>query len=112
VIVRVVDIGVINYHHRLSSFIVTYHRVCYKSNTTDATSGAGTAYSFGAHELLGSCCSIYSFLCCVWYIIMYPFLSILFWPLQCLSFVLHFLIGPFLCSHFSYESQYLLDIFI
>jgi hypothetical protein len=31
----------------LSSFM-TYHRVCYKSNTTDATCGAGTSYSSGA----------------------------------------------------------------
>jgi hypothetical protein len=50
----------------LSSFM-TYHQVCKWINTTDATSGAGTAYPYGAPEFTtgfwwGSCYSIFSFM--------------------------------------------------
>ena len=34
----------------ISHGIIGYYRVCIKSNTTDATSGAGTAYHSEAHE--------------------------------------------------------------
>ena len=37
-------------HNPILSSFMTYHRVCNKSNTTDATCGAGTAYSSRAHE--------------------------------------------------------------
>ena len=57
-------------HHinwTMASATVTYHRIC---NKTGATSGAGTAYPFGApaftptfHFLVGSCYLIISFLC-------------------------------------------------
>ena len=38
-----------NRNPRFSSFM-TYHRVCYKSNTTGADRGTGTAYPSGAPE--------------------------------------------------------------
>ena len=48
-----------------------YFRICYHiSNTTGATCGAGSAYPSGAPEIIpsflwGSCCLLFSFLCCV-----------------------------------------------
>ena len=33
---------------------MTYHRVCSKSNSTDATSGAGIAHPTEAHEFISS----------------------------------------------------------
>jgi len=43
-------------HKPVISSLMTYHRVCSKSNTTGATSGAETAYLSGASELtLGFC---------------------------------------------------------
>ena len=53
----------------LSSFMI-YHRVSNKTSMTGATSGAGNANSSGAPEFTpgfkwGSCCSIFSFPCCV-----------------------------------------------
>ena len=56
---------------------------------TGATSGAGTAYPFGAFEFTsgvqwGSCYTIFSFLCCILQIVVCP-LSFFFWPLCCLS---------------------------
>ena len=35
-------------HFPVSSSFMTYHRVYSYFNTTDATSGGGTAYNFGA----------------------------------------------------------------
>ena len=35
-------------HNPVLSSFMTYHRICNKSNTTDATSGAGTVHSSGA----------------------------------------------------------------
>ena len=60
-------LGIRNHFSVLFSFM-TYHRVYNESNTTGATSGAGTAYPSGAHEftlglLWGSCYSIFSFMC-------------------------------------------------
>ena len=37
-------------HFPVLSSLMTYHRVCNKINTTDATSGAGTAHPSGAPE--------------------------------------------------------------
>ena len=37
-------------HFPFLSLFMTYYRVCNWNNTTDATSGAGTTYPFGAHE--------------------------------------------------------------
>ena len=53
---------------RIWSTFMTYHWVCSWSNTTGATSGAGTAYPSGAPSsppvfLRGLCCSFFSFLC-------------------------------------------------
>jgi len=43
-------------HKPVISSLITYHQVCSNSNTTGATSGAGTAYLSGASELtLGLC---------------------------------------------------------
>jgi len=53
---------------------MTYCRVCNKCNTTGVTRGAGTDYPFVAPEFTpgssrGSCCSIFSFLCSVLWIL-------------------------------------------
>ena len=57
--------------------------ICTWSNTTRSTSGAGTANTFGAHEFtsgfewgscsprLGSCCSIFCFLCSVLQVVVF-----------------------------------------
>ena len=39
-------------HNPVLSSLMTYHWVCYKSNKTGATSGAGTTYPFGASEFV------------------------------------------------------------
>ena len=67
-----------------------YHRVCNQINTTDVTSGAGTAYPSGAPEYipdfqLCSCYSIFGFMCMVC-IQLFVLLYFLFWPLCCLFF--------------------------
>jgi hypothetical protein len=61
----------------LSSFM-TYHRVCSKSDTYRVTCGWGHAYLSGAPEFTpsftwGSCCSIFSFLCNIFWIVVCPF---------------------------------------
>ena len=61
---------------------MTYHRVCDKRITTGATCGAGTVYPYRAPEFTpcfewGSCCSIFSFLCSVLYIIVRHFVVFL-----------------------------------
>ena len=57
--------------------------VCNKSKTTGATSGAEAAYPYSAPELtpvlLGSYCSIFSFLCNVLLIIVWPFVFFFFY---------------------------------
>jgi len=50
----------------------------FNSNMAGVTYGAGTANPSGAHEFTlgfqwGSCCSIFSFLCSVLYIVVCPF---------------------------------------
>ena len=37
---------------------MTYHRVCSKSNTTAATTGAGTVYPARAHEFISGFCGV------------------------------------------------------
>ena len=57
------------------------NNVCKKSNTTDDTCGAGTAYSRSIwvhlRFLVGSCCSIVSFLCSVFSIMVCSFVLFL-----------------------------------
>ena len=55
-------------------FLMTYHRVFNWSNTTVATSGAGSSYPSGAPEFTpsfqwSSCCSVFSFQCDILYLI-------------------------------------------
>jgi hypothetical protein len=59
------------------------NRICKKSITTCATSGAGTDYHSGAIVLISallwsSCCSLYSFLCNI----LFDVLSLFSWPLE------------------------------
>ena len=57
------------------------NNVCKKSNTTDDTCGAGTAYSRSIwvhlRFLMGSCCSIVSFLCSVFSVMVCSFVPFL-----------------------------------
>ena len=81
----------------LPSFM-SYHLVCNQSNTTGATSGAGTG-SF----MWGLCYSIFTFLCSVLQI---DVCSFFFWPLCCLSlFDLRILITPLVSSNSSYSNR-------
>jgi len=41
----------VNNHNPILSSFMTYYPVCTKSRTTGATSGTGTAYPSGAHEI-------------------------------------------------------------
>ena len=71
----------LQYYTVLSSFI-TYHRVCKKSNMTDATFGTGNVDPSGALEFTpgfksGSCCSNFSFLLYVLQIVVCPFVFFL-----------------------------------
>ena len=74
-----------NHNSVLSSFI-TYHRVCYKRNTTGAVCGAETNYPSPAHEspLLGFLwCSywlIFSILCVVFCWLLFPLLFLFVCP--------------------------------
>ena len=59
---------------RKKNIYISCHSDYYKSTTPGATSGAGIAHHFGAHDFIwGSCSSIFSFLCSVLYIIVCPF---------------------------------------
>ena len=92
-----------NHNPVLSSFM-TYYRVCSKSSTC----GAGNAYPLAALEFTpcfqrGSCCSIFSLMCSVFYIIVCLFL---FFPLYCLSFFdLRLLTTSLVSSNHSYVQQ-------
>ena len=64
------DISVCRYQNPVLSSFKIYHRMCNKSNTTDPTSEAGTAYHFGApgltrvfygFVLFGLWCSVWLF---------------------------------------------------
>ena len=64
-----------NHNPILSSFL-TYHWECNKSNTAGAASGAGTIYPSRAFDLTpsfqrGLLCSIYSFFCVVFCILLF-----------------------------------------
>ena len=66
-----------------NSSFKTYHPDCYWSSTTGISSGTGTAYSFGVHEITsdfhgGSCFSTFSFLCSALEIVRFPFFLFLF----------------------------------
>jgi hypothetical protein len=67
--------------------IMTYHRVCNKSNTTGATSGAGTA-----NPGLSSVRVAQSLVYVVFSRLLLGILSLLFWSWYCLSFDLRLLI--------------------
>jgi hypothetical protein len=69
---------------------VNYHRVCNKSNTTDATAGTGTAHPSGSSKstpVLSEVCIARSLVLCVIFgrLLFVPSL-LHFWSLYCLSF--------------------------
>ena len=76
----------------------------FNSITMGGTSVAGTAYPSGAPEFIlvlwGSCYSIFSFLCCVLWIIVCVFVLLLS-AIYCLSFDLRFLTTLLVSSNFS-----------
>jgi hypothetical protein len=95
------------------SSLMTYHRVCDKSNTTGAICGTGTAYPSWAPDFIpvfsgvGIARSLvfYVMSCRSLFVLLAIALSVLqltasdhpfgiFWPLRCLSFNLRFLIIP------------------
>ena len=67
-----------NHNPVLSSFM-TYHMVCNKNNTTDATCGAGSAYPSGVQPqlLVGLVLVDLCFLCNVLQIVVCPFVTFL-----------------------------------
>ena len=83
------------------SITCMYYNRCNYMNTTDATSGAGTAYPSGAPEFTpgfqqGSRYSICSFMC-MFCRSLFVLLSFFFQPLCCLFFELRILITPLVC---------------
>ena len=52
--------GCLNHNPLLSSFM-TFQQVCNKSNTTDATGGAGTTYPSGVHEFISGFSGVLQF---------------------------------------------------
>ena len=84
---------------------MTYHLVCNWCNTMGATSEAGTAYPFGAHEftpLVFSGVPVARSLvfCVVFYRSLFVLLSFFFSPLCCLSLDLpHWYLQAFLISN-------------
>ena len=61
-----------SYSPMLLSSFMTDNLVCNKTNTSDATSGTGTAYPSGAPEFTpGSCDSIFSYMCSILYIVIF-----------------------------------------
>ena len=71
------------------SLFMTYHRVCNQINTTDATSGAGTAHPSGAPEFapVFIAVRVIRFLAlCVCFVDRFVLLYFFFWPLCCLFF--------------------------
>ena len=87
-------------HFSLLSSFMTYHRVCRYINTTDTTSGAGTADPSGAPEFTpgfywGSRNSSFNFMC-MFCRSLFVLLYFFYWPLCCLFFFdLRILIAPF-----------------
>ena len=78
------------YHNPVLSSFMTYHRVCNKSNKTDAISGAGSAYPSGAPEFT----RFFQVVFCV------VFCRSLFG--HCPSYDFQFLITPLVLSNLSY----------
>ena len=82
------------------------YNVCHRTNTTGATSGAGTVYPSGAHESIPGlqwdlCCSIFSVQCFV-----DCCLSFFYWPLlYFLFFDFWFLIIPLVSSISTFKNQ-------
>ena len=98
-------ISEIELHHYLGNGKSKYN-VCHLTNTTDATSGAGTVNPSGAHEFIpglqwGLCCSIFSVQCFV-----DCCLSFFYWPLLYLLFSdLRFYIPLLISSSSSFKNQ-------
>ena len=99
-------------HFLILSSFMTYHRIFNQINTTDVTSGAGTA---GAPEFTpgfqwSSCYSIVSFMCMSCrslFVLLYFF----FWPLCCLSFFdLRILITPLGSSNSFYNKTMMKNV--
>ena len=83
-----------HFHFPVLFSFITYHRICNQSNTTGATSGAGTDYLSGVHPrilvgflLLDLQFSVQWFVDCC-----FSFCFFIVWPLHCLSFALWLLV--------------------
>jgi hypothetical protein len=91
---------------------MTCHRACKKNNTTGATCGAETAYTFGAFEFTpvfsGVRVARSLVFCVMFYRSLFAPLCVFLWPLCCLSFDLRLLITHLVSSNFSYHMQNLL----
>ena len=96
---------------------MTYHQICNHSNTSDATSGAGTANLSGAPEFtlvflrivsLGKCFVFCVVFCRSLFVLLFFFL----WPFYCLLFFkLWFMITTLVSSNFSYQTWTKINIF-
>ena len=95
----------------------TFFRICTKSNTTGATSGAEASYLSGTSKFtyVFKQCSrylIFGFVCNVLQIVVCP-IVFLFWPLYCLSFFdLRLIISLFGIFNFSYNDNGVVNLFI
>ena len=91
-------------HCSVISSSMTYRRVYDWSNTTGATSGAGTAYPSWTPGFIPSFRGIRVtrslVLCVMFYRSLFVHLPFLFWPLYCLSLDLRILITPLVSSTF------------
>ena len=99
------------------SSLMTYYRVCCKSNTTSVTSRAGTYYPSGAPEFtpgfLGVRVARFLVFCVVFCRSSLVILSFFFWPLFCLSFLdLPILITPLESETKNEFSNMINDIYI
>ena len=95
-----------NHNPALSPFL-TYHRVCYKSNTTSATYGAETVFPFRStlrsHPVFSGVRVARSVFCVIFYRSLFVLLYFFFCLLNCLSFFdLWPLITPLASSNLSY----------
>jgi hypothetical protein len=96
---------------------MTYHQICNKSNTSDATSGAGTANLSGAPEFtlvflrvvsLDKSCVFCVVFCWSLFVLLFFFP----WPFYCLLFFkLWFLNTTLVSSNFSYQTWTRINIF-
>ena len=91
-------------HFLVFSSFMAYHLVCSYTNTTDNTSGAGTAYPSGTPEFnpgLSGVRVTRSLALCVWlFVLQYFFFSSLCW----LSFELRIMITALVSSNSSYSN--------